>query len=299
MILANYSILTVTRKLGAHYIKKVGDDDFFTEEVLAICLPFGNKIGNCIKLKYFNEKWYLTIINIVSDTEGIGIICLFNSIKDIFDNNMDSVLEMLQILSSETNFTDDFANIIKSVVINKKILIEIDNIQSAIISLFINKKIFILDSHYQIFSILYALIELLPEKFHIFLNFTINSNSFTENITIMSVQHTEELTNQLEDLNKEKNSIIDIENQICFGIYSAPIITEIIKNLKKQNMERVNELLKNLESIVFENTKIGLKYSEVSKKFKISKTDYKLIEDIRLNLLNIPQHLNLFEELIK
>lgn len=299
MALASYSLLSVTRKLGAHYIEKVGDDNFFTENVLAICLPFGNSLGYCIKLKYFNNKYYLSIIHIVSDTEGVGIICLFDSIKEIFDNNMSTFIDILHILSLHGNTLNGFETIFQSITINKEILTEIDNIQSAIISLFINKKIFILDSNYQIFSIICSLIELLPEKFHFFLNFTINSNSFTENVTIMSIQHTKELVDQLDDLNKEKNTIIDIKNRICFGIYSAPIFVDIMKNLKKQNIDKVREIFTNLELLIFEDSKIGLKYSEVSKKYRISKTDFKLIEEIRFILLDIPQHVNLFEALIK
>ena len=67
MVLKNYGLVSVTRKLGAHYIEKVGDVNYLTDDVLAICLPFGNTLEDCIKMKFFNSKYYFSIVRILSD----------------------------------------------------------------------------------------------------------------------------------------------------------------------------------------------------------------------------------------
>ena len=252
-----------------------------------------------MKLKFFKEKYYFSIIRILSDDEGKGIICVFNSIKEIFTTDLSVLIQILNIFSEKFAISSEFSKKLLSLQISEDILIKIDNIQSAIISLLINKKVFILDRNYQFFSILIGLINLLPINFHKFLDFTIDSTSLTENINIMTFSYSKDLINQLNDLNKDKNTIIDIQNKVCFGIYSSPLFTEVMKELKKNNIGNVSELLTKLDTICFDKTKIGLKYSDISKKYKITKSDFKLIELIRLNLLNIPQKENLFEELIK
>ena len=299
MVLKNYGLVSVTRKLGAHYIEKVGDVNYLTDDVLAICLPFGNTLEDCIKMKFFNSKYYFSIVRILSDNEGLGLICAFDSIGEIMHNQFLPIIEILNILKIKTGYDSKLTTEILKLYPNKNILLEIENIQCTIISLLLNKKVFILDDNFQIFSLILSLIELFPEKFHSLFDFTINSTSFTENINIMSFQYYKELDNQLEDLNKEKSTIIDMEHKICFGIFSSPLLNELIKKLKNNETEKANSLILILEKLIFDITNVTLKSSEFGKKYKITKTDAKLIDLIRLNLLKIPPKQNIFEELIK
>ena len=299
MVIANYGLLSITRKLGAHYIIKEGDSTHLTDDVLAICLPFGNSNTDCIKLKYYDKKYYFSIIKVFTDQEGIGIVCFFDSISEIIEENFRNLIEILNILDRKMNYKSQLLSIISSLTMNKHLILEIDNIQSAIISLLINKKIFILDHSFQIFSLIYSLMDMLPLKFHKLLDFTINSTSYAENINIMALQYSEELFFQLDSLNQEKNTLIDIQNSRCFGIYSSPLITEVLIHMKNNSKEKAKELMEILEYLVFENKNIATKVSDIPKKYKVSKVDLKLIDHIKLNLLDLPQKRNLFEELIK
>ena len=299
MTIANYALLSITRKLGAHYIIKEGDSTHLTDDVLAICLPFGNSNTDCIKLKYYDSKYYFSIIKIFTDQEGIGIICPFDSISEIIEENLRNVREILNFLDRKMNYKSQLLSIISSVNMNKHVILEINNIQSAIISLLINKKIFILDHSFQIFSLIYSLMDMLPPKFHKFLDFTINSTSYAENVNIMALQYSKELFFQLDSLNQEKNTLIDIQNSRCFGIYSSPLITDVLRYMKNNSEQKAKELMEILEYLVFENKNIATKVSDIPKKYKVSKVDLKLIDHIKLNLLDLPQKRNLFEELIK
>lgn len=299
MELTNYGLVSVTRKLGAHYVEKKGEENYLTDDVLAICLPFGNSSELCLKLKYFKEKFYFSIVRIFTNDQGMGIICVFNSIRDILDDRLETIKEIVNFLNSKTNNSSQIYLDFDSITINSELVSHIDNIQSAIISMLIQKKIFVLDYDYQIFSLILSFIELLPEKFHSFLDFTIDSTSYTENINIMSFQNTKDILTQFSNLEHDKSTIIDIKNQVCFGIYSSPLLNAVINHLQKGSLEAARALLKVYETLIFETDNISIKSAEITKKNKISKTDIKIIDQIRLNLLNLPEQRNIFEELIK
>ena len=69
--------------------------------------------------------------------------------------------------------------------------------------------------------------------------------------------------------------------------------------MKNNSKEKAKELMEILEYLVFENKKIAIKGSDIPKKYKVSRVDLKLIDHIKLNLLELPQKRNLFEELVK
>ena len=294
-----YGLLTITRKLGAHYIEKEGKIDFLTDEAIAICLPFGNSSDDCIKLKFYNNKFYFSIIKIFANDEGIGIIGVFNEITEVIEEKFTSIQKLFEILSLKMNYKSNLVTQLSQTTINERLLEEVDNIESALISLLINKKVFFLDSEFQIFSFIYAITILLPKKFHKLINFTINSTSFTENITLMSLPYSTSFINDLEELKKDNCTIVDIENKTCFGIYSSPVFTTIVKSLKHSLKDVANDFFSFLDDIIFNNNTINVKIKTKPKNVKLSKSDLKLIEQIKYNLLNIPQNNNLFEELIK
>jgi hypothetical protein len=59
MIINNYAIIKTSRQNGAQFIKKIGDFNE-NEELLAICLPFGEPGIDMVKLKEFNNDLFLT-----------------------------------------------------------------------------------------------------------------------------------------------------------------------------------------------------------------------------------------------
>lgn len=299
MELTNYGLISITRKLGAHYIEKKGEDIYLTDNVLAICLPFGNTAKQGLKLKFFNGKYYFSVVRIFSDNEGMGIICALDSISDLIDDKLNTLRYIFKFLNSKSNNELKLFIDFDSIIFNQNLLIEIDNIQSAIISILLNKKLFVLDDNYQIFSLILSLKEFLPEKFHKFLGFTIDSTSFTENINIMSFQDSKDIISHIESLENNKSTIIDMENKICFGIYTSPLMSQVLEFLKKNSKQEAQDLLKIFETLSFETDKISIKSSEFVRKHKISKADIKIIDLIRLNILDLPVKRNIFEELVK
>lgn len=294
-----YGLLSITRKLGAHYLERVGNDDLLTEDAIAICLPFGNSMQDCIKLKFYKNKFYISIIKILSDNEGIGIISPFETINEILKNKFDVIIELITILSDKLNHKSEILSNLIDFKGNDNILFDVANIESALISILINKKVFLLDNNYTILSLLQHLISIFPLKFHKLFDFTINSKSYTENVNLMSISSSDIQFEDLENMKNENNTIIDVQNKICFGIYSSPFFSSLISNLKLGNRIKVKEDLTILEELIFNDKGIKLKKNSITKSLKLSKTDMKLFEKMKLNLLDLPQTSNIFEELIK
>lgn len=97
----------------------------------------------------------------------------------------------------------------------------------------------------------------------------------------MSFQDSKGLLNQFENLNNEKSTIIDIKNNICFGIYKSPLLTDVIKYLKNGSIQKAQELLEIFENLIFDTKQISIKTLEITRKYKISKTDIKIIDLIQ------------------
>jgi polyhydroxyalkanoate synthesis regulator phasin len=299
MNITTFGLISITRKKGAHYIEREGNLEYLTEDVLAICLPFGNNYGECIKLKYFNNQFYLSFTKIISDEEGIGIIGVFSSIKSILNHNATNILKILEILKKRMNYNSFLESKLKTLTLDEFILQKVDNIESVIISILLTKKIFIIDKNLQILSLLHSLINLFPEKFHKMLDFTINSTSYTENINFMSIEYSRDSESLLKYLSSEKYTIIDFENNISFGIYSSPLISTLVKKLRNKNQEEAKFIIEFLLNYIYQKQANFENKTELTKRIKISRADEKLVQQIRMNNINEPIKISVFEELIK
>lgn len=294
-----FGLISITRRFGAQYLEREGNVNILTEDVLAICLPFGNNFDESIKLKFYNEVFFFSIVKIISDNEGIGIICAFESINELFVDNFNYFNKILEILDSKMKFVPDFTNQLINSYLDWNILTEIENIECGIISLLLNKKVYVIDYKLQSVILELALLNLLPLKFHKYLDFTLNSTSLAENTRIQIFQHLNTIKDQLNNFNQENATIIDLTSKNCFGIYASPIFSLIIKKLRENKLEEAKIIFENIEKLIFANETFHIKMNNFPNNIKITKGDIRLLKKIKLTDLNLPLQNNLFEELVK
>lgn len=297
MDLLTYGLLTITRKLGAHYKEKVGNTEVFTEDVLAICLPFGNNFNECTKMKFYKNVYYFSIVRILSNDEGIGIICAYNSIDEIVNDKFEGLRKLLTVSQSKLNYSPRYLLQLMNSTVDWNFFTQIENIEKGIIALLLNKKIYVIDINFQFSFLIIDLIHLIPSKFHKFLDFTINSISLTENVTIQSLQYENLIESQI--TNQESITIIDLINKTCFGIYSSPIFSLIARKIKENNVDEAKSIFSSIEKSITDDTSFHIEPTNFPKSIKLTKGDIKLLEKIKIQELNLPVQRNLFEELIK
>lgn len=292
-----YGIISVSRKEGAKFLELKGMENINLNNILTLCLPFGDPHAGSLKFKVIDSVNYLTMLNLNMKSEGIGIVVPINYNNGEHNIDQDLILKINKLLISKSNLLPISFKIQESHLKHNSILINIVNIENFFISILIGQKIYIIDDNFQLLNIMMFLFKLFPKELYFLLEFVINSNSFSENTKIIGIPVTKNNLDNLDKISKEKNTILDLDSKICFGNFSSPLIKILLSYIVKDKISTAKNLLTNIYLLASENEDINENLSHFSKKHNINKADALLIIKLRRIIYNKQKKLNVFEEL--
>jgi hypothetical protein len=295
MIINNYAIIKTSRQNGAQFIKKIGDFNE-NEELLAICLPFGEPGIDMVKLKEFNNDLFLTCLHHSNNDYGYALIIKLSHMKKELLNPMAMVKSIKKILDNQ-NIKSVSEPISISIEKRKIAPIKLRKFETIISSILMGKKNVLLGTQEDIDNFIYLIFESFPQKAYPFLEFSFPTNSLSENTFISGVVISDSNYDLLDGLGTEKHSIVYFDNKECYGLYSSPFSKKIAKYIQKQEYKKAKKLIQNLFSIANQNSDI-IKPSTLARQNKISVPDASLILNLRAKIFDKQPPMNIFEKLI-
>ena len=296
MKISDYGLVKTSRENGAQFLSTEGS---FVEdnEVLALCLPFGDPGPDMLKFKVHKKHYILTFLQHSTEDTGLALLANF-SISDNRIINPITLAYSLKKLINEENFSSITGTLEISGESNPNTHIKLDKLETVIAAILMGKKIFLLGSQDEFDAFLAVMFKVFPPEAYSLLEFSSPTNSLSENTIISGIPPTDSNMNLLDQIGSEDGTIVFFDEHTCYGNYSSPMSKEIAKLIQKKNYEKTRELISKLFSTAKLSDEIISNPSSLAKENSISKADALLVMNIRAKLFNKQPPTNIFEKLI-
>ena len=305
MTITEYAIISVNRKEGVKLLYTFNFKQNRINELLTYCLPFGDPHDISVKLTLINGVFYLALLILDNKNNGKGIISPITDIDEENHFNRDLINEIFSLLQfnsepdtflSPNEYTVKYSQLISSPSIQFS-LTAINNANNLLISLLVGRKIYVLGPGDKFLDLIEFLFNLFPCELHFLLRFVLNSNSLSENTQIIRIPLTKNNLHDLDKINKEKNTVLDLDNKICYGFYSSPLIDQVIEALEQYQIHSAKKIFSTIYKIALHND-ANDNVSKLSKLHKINKNDAIMILKLRNLIYDKKWKGNLFDELV-
>lgn len=296
MIISEFGLVDISRKHGARFIKKYGLKENL-DQILGHCLPFGQPAPESVKYVHLNEETYLTYMRTYEEDKGLALIINISNPLEADFNPLNYLESMKQYVeqNDDTNANPQLGlnskkNALKSY--------SLENIDTAIYSLLTKQKIYSVGSHEEVLELINIILEILPTSMIQKIDFTSQTNSFSENTLFSGLQLTHENLEHLDAIRNEKNTIIFFPNKTCYGIYSSPITKTLSELFEEGNFSQAKSILDRFINQAIAEPDIDIDPITTAQKYKFKISDAVLLLQIRGVLYNKAIPPKIFDKLV-
>lgn len=299
MKIKEYGFVDISRKDGASFTltSNLTEDE---ETLLISCLPFGEvkRSSKIFKQKSILGNTFISLIRVEEDGSGKGILVKLPKPHGVISNpvmllsQLDESLESLalnQITELEIRSDLEQQKVPPFRVTNSEVLIS---------SILAGIPTYVLGTHEQVTGIMSYLYTLFPPELHTFLDITSQTSSFSDNTFIMGIPISLPNLERLDQLSSEKNTVVFVDNNTCYGNYSTPLTKKIAKLAGRGKYVEGRQEIQNLYQLAIQDGDVAVNIAEFAKANKMSASDATLVIKLRSRLFNKKTNLSHFERLI-
>ena len=286
MIVTEFGLVDISRQYGAKFVRKYGFDENI-EQILSHSLPYGQPAPECIKYVHFNDKSYLTYMQVLEEDYGRALIINIPQSLETKFNPIDYVEPMKNFVNeNDGNGVDTEPQLILDPKKTNVTSYSLENIDTAIYSLLTKQKSYSVGSHDEILELINIMLEVLPSNMVQKFDFTSQTNSLSENTAFSGLPLTYENLEHLDALRNEKNAVIFFPNKTCYGNYSSPF-TKVLSGLfQRGNFSEAKTLLDRFINQAVEESDTIIDPITTAQKYKLKVPDAILLLQIRGILYN-------------